>query len=121
MLLSALGLDGHEADGDYRSTSTSPATVVRPRPTRTHGGWWNTNRRQGCFCPAGIDLVLAGRKGTHPPLKRASESDFGSYNAFTSETATATLPPANRQTETFDLVSDLEAPNAAPLTRGQRI
>ena len=33
-------------------------------------------RRQGRFSVRGVDLILAGRRGTHRPSKRVSESDF---------------------------------------------
>ena len=60
--------------------------------------------------------------GPSSARKPFSESDFDSYDASTSETATAALPPANRQTETFGYwFPTWAAPNAAPLTRGRRI
>ncbi|SEP42858.1 hypothetical protein SAMN02990966_06116 [Rhodospirillales bacterium URHD0017] len=42
-------------------------------------------RRQGRFSARGIDLILVGRRGTRPPSKLASESDFDSCDACTSK------------------------------------
>jgi hypothetical protein len=41
------------------------------------------------FLPRGVDLILAGRRGTRAPVKRFSESDFDSCDASRSEAATA--------------------------------